>query len=40
MSANAEDLPELRRNEPASAELRRLAASIIAVGVADQLAGC
>jgi hypothetical protein len=40
MSANAGDLPELRRDEPTSAELRRLAANIIAVGVADQLEGC
>jgi hypothetical protein len=40
MSTNARDLLELRRDEPASAELRKLAANIIGAGVANQLEGC
>jgi hypothetical protein len=39
MSTNARDLVELRRDDPTSAELRKMAASIIAVGVKDQREG-
>jgi len=40
MSTNARDLFELRQDGPTSAELRKIAANIIAVGVADQREGC
>ncbi|MGF6408769.1 hypothetical protein [Paraburkholderia sp. MM5482-R1] len=40
MSMDASDLLELRRDDPTSAELRKMAANIIAVGVADQHEGC
>lgn len=40
MSQAANDLIELRRDYPASPELRRLALTIIARGVADVRAGC
>ncbi|MGF6917937.1 hypothetical protein OKW41_001120 [Paraburkholderia sp. UCT70] len=40
MSMNASDLLELHRDDPTSSELRKMAANIIAVGVADQHAGC
>jgi hypothetical protein len=40
MSTNAKDLVELRRDDPASAELRRIAANLIAAGVGDQREGC
>jgi len=40
MSTNARDLFELRQDDPTSAELLKIAANIIAVGVADQREGC
>jgi hypothetical protein len=40
VSTNASDFLEQRRDEPTSAELRKMAANIIAVGVADQHEGC
>ena len=40
MSTNARDLIELRRDDPASAELRKMAANIIAAAVRDQREGC
>ncbi|HTI17969.1 MAG TPA: hypothetical protein VL598_09920 [Trinickia sp.] len=40
MSTNAKDLLELRRDDPLSTELRKIAANIIAVGVGDQRKGC
>jgi hypothetical protein len=40
MSTNARDLAELRRDDPNSAELRKIAANIIAAGVKDQREGC
>ena len=40
MSTNARDLIELGRDDPTSAELRKMAANIIAVGVEDQREGC
>ncbi|TCK84315.1 hypothetical protein [Paraburkholderia sp. BL9I2N2] len=40
MSTKARDLVELHRDDPTSAELRKMAANIIAVGVADQREGC
>ncbi|WP_269750058.1 hypothetical protein [Burkholderia ubonensis] len=39
MSTTACDLIELRRDFPASAELRRLALNLIAPGVASMLGG-
>jgi hypothetical protein len=40
MSQVAKDLLELRRDAPASAELRRLALNLIAPGVAHVTEGC
>ena len=40
MSQNAKDLIELRKDFPASPELRRLALNLIAPGVADARGGC
>jgi hypothetical protein len=40
MSTNARDLIELRTDDPTSAELRKMAGNIIAVGVKDQREGC
>jgi hypothetical protein len=40
MSTNARDLIELRKDDPTSAELRRIAANLIAAGVMDQRKGC
>ncbi|MGF6931932.1 hypothetical protein OKW41_001071 [Paraburkholderia sp. UCT70] len=40
MSTNARDLVELRRADPTSPELRRMAANFIAVSVGDQREGC
>lgn len=40
MSTNARDLLELRQDDQTSAELRKMAANIIAVGVADEREGC
>jgi len=40
MSQTARDLLELRREDPHSPELRRLALALIAVGVACQRGGC
>jgi hypothetical protein len=40
MSTNARDLIELRQDDPTSAELRRIAANLIAAGVMDQRKGC
>jgi hypothetical protein len=40
MSTNARDFLGLRRDDPTSAELPKIAANIIAVGVADQREGC
>ncbi|MFL9906556.1 hypothetical protein [Paraburkholderia sp. RL17-337-BIB-A] len=40
MSTNGRDLLELRRGDPTSAERRKMAANIIAVGVVDQHEGC
>lgn len=39
MSQTARDLIELRRDDPKSPELRRIALNLIAVGVASELAG-
>ncbi|SMG00361.1 hypothetical protein [Burkholderia singularis] len=39
MSQTARDLIELRRDDPASPELRRLALNLIAPGVASVLGG-
>ncbi len=40
MSTNARDLVELRRDDPTSTELRKIAANIIAAGIKDQRGGC
>lgn len=40
MSTNARDLLDLRRDDPASPELRKLALNLIAAGVADMRGGC
>jgi len=40
MNMNAGDLFELHQDDPTSAELRKMAANIFAVGVADQREGC
>ena len=40
MRTNAVDLFELHQDDPTSSELRKMAANIIAVGVADQHEGC
>jgi hypothetical protein len=40
MSMNARDLVELRRDDPTSEELRKIAANLIAAGVGDQREGC
>lgn len=40
MSQAARDLIELRRDDPQSHELRRMAMNIIAAGVADMRDGC
>jgi hypothetical protein len=40
MSMYARDLLELRRDDPASTELRKMAMNIIAVGTRDQREGC
>ncbi|CAE6811004.1 hypothetical protein R69746_05617 [Paraburkholderia aspalathi] len=40
MSQNAKDLIELRRDVPASLELRRIAMNLISAGCADQRSGC
>lgn len=39
MSQQAKDLQELRRDLPASLELRRLASMLIQAGVASELGG-
>ncbi|WP_260429128.1 hypothetical protein [Burkholderia stagnalis] len=40
MSRTASDLIELRRDDPTSPELRRLALNLIAPGVAHACGGC
>jgi hypothetical protein len=40
MSTYAKDLVELRQDDPTSAELRKMAAHIIAAGLRDQRKGC
>jgi hypothetical protein len=40
MSTYAKDLLELRRDDPTSAELRKMAMNIIAVATRDQREGC
>ena len=40
MSTYAKDLLELRRDDPTSAELRKMAMNIIAVSTRDQRGGC
>jgi hypothetical protein len=40
MSQNARDLIELRRDVPASLELRRITTNLIAAGCASDRAGC
>lgn len=40
MSQNAKDLIELRADLPASLELRRIAAALIAEGCSSELGGC
>ncbi|MGF6289916.1 MULTISPECIES: hypothetical protein [Paraburkholderia] len=40
MSMYARDLLELRRDDPASIELRKMAMNIIAAGTRDQREGC
>ncbi|WP_260400529.1 hypothetical protein [Burkholderia ubonensis] len=40
MSRTASDLIELRRDDPASPELRRLALNLIGAGVASVHGGC
>jgi hypothetical protein len=40
MSMYARDLLELRRDDPTSIELRKMAMNIIAVGTRDQREGC
>jgi hypothetical protein len=40
MRKNARDLLEPRRDDPASAELRRMGANLFAIDVADQHEGC
>jgi len=40
VSTTARDLLELRQDDPTSAELRKIAANIIAAAVVDQNGGC
>jgi hypothetical protein len=40
MSMYARDLLELRRDDPTSTELRKMAMNIIAIGTRDQREGC
>jgi len=40
VSTNARDLLELRQDDPTSAELRKIAANIIAAAAVDQNGGC
>jgi hypothetical protein len=39
MSTYAKDLLELRRDDPMSAELRKMAMNLIAIGIRDQREG-
>ncbi|WP_274533461.1 hypothetical protein [Paraburkholderia dilworthii] len=40
MSQDARDLTELRREYPASPELRKIASALIGAGVKDEREGC